>query len=140
MKRQQSFEIFGYDFMLDESFKVYLIEANTNPCLETTCPILQKIITDVVDSGLRISLDPLFPPPTFLKRLSMQIPLTQWELCYDSRYDKQEMDDLYEEFEKKQEEKGTEERKDEFEILNDDDEWECTIRLALFRRPTPVFE
>lgn len=40
MKRQQSFEIFGYDFMLDDNFKVYLIEANTNPCLETTCPIL----------------------------------------------------------------------------------------------------
>ena len=64
-KRQHSFEIFGYDFMLDDNFKVYLIEANTNPCLETSCPILQKIITDVVDSALRISLDPLFPPPTF---------------------------------------------------------------------------
>ena len=64
-KRQHSFEIFGFDFMLDENFKVYLIEANTNPCLETTCPILQKIITDVIDSGIRIALDPLFPPPNF---------------------------------------------------------------------------
>ena len=35
-----SFEIFGFDFMLDEQFKVHLIEVNTNPCLETTCPIL----------------------------------------------------------------------------------------------------
>ena len=41
-RRQHTFEILGYDFMLDENFKVYLIEANTNPCLETTCPILQK--------------------------------------------------------------------------------------------------
>lgn len=39
-KRSQSFEIFGYDFMIDSEFKVYLIEVNTNPCLETTCPIL----------------------------------------------------------------------------------------------------
>ena len=63
MKRQHSFEILGYDFMLDDNYKVYLIEANTNPCLETTCPILQKVITDVVDSGFRLALDPLFPPP-----------------------------------------------------------------------------
>lgn len=70
MKRQHSFEILGYDFMLDENFKVYLIEANTNPCLETTCPILQKVITDVVDSGFRLSLDPLFPPPNMSKRVS----------------------------------------------------------------------
>lgn len=39
-RRQHTFEILGYDFMLDENFKVYLIEANTNPCLETTCPLL----------------------------------------------------------------------------------------------------
>ena len=58
-----TFEILGYDFMLDEDFKVYLIEVNTNPCLETTCPLLQKLISDLVDSGLRIALDPLYPPP-----------------------------------------------------------------------------
>lgn len=69
-KRCHSFEILGYDFMLDDDYKVYLIEANTNPCLETTCPILHKVITDVVDSGFRIALDPLFPPPNFTKRMS----------------------------------------------------------------------
>jgi len=98
-KRHHSFEILGYDFMLDDNFKVYLIEANTNPCLETTCPILHKIITDVVDSGLRIALDPLFPPPNFEKRMSTQIPLTLYELCYDSKIDNPEMDKLYSDYE-----------------------------------------
>ena len=98
-KRHHSFEILGYDFMLDDNFKVYLIEANTNPCLETTCPILHKIITDVVDSGLRISLDPLFPPPNFEKRMSTQIPLTQYEVCYDSKIDNPIMDKLYSDYE-----------------------------------------
>ena len=63
-------EIFGYDFMIDEDLNPWMIEVNTNPCLETTCPILHKIITDVVDSGFRLALDPLFPPPTFQKRIS----------------------------------------------------------------------
>lgn len=81
--------------MLDDNFKVYLIECNTNPCLETTCPLLQKIITDLVDSGLRLTLDPLFPPPNYTKRLSMQIPVTNYELCFDSELDNQELDDLF---------------------------------------------
>ena len=69
-KRQHTFEILGYDFMLDDDFKVYLIEANTNPCLETPSPLLQKLISDVLDSGFRIALDPLFPPPNYHKRVS----------------------------------------------------------------------
>jgi hypothetical protein len=70
-KRHHTFEIYGYDFMLDNDFKVYLIEVNTNPCIETTCPILQKVITDMLDSGLRIALDPLFPPPNYNKRMNL---------------------------------------------------------------------
>mmetsp|Transcript_28324 Transcript_28324/g.20453 ORF Transcript_28324/g.20453 Transcript_28324/m.20453 type:complete len:81 (-) Transcript_28324:179-421(-) len=61
-----SFEIFGYDFMLDEDFKVYLIEVNTNPCLETTSsPLLSKLMPNCIDSGIRIAMDPLYPPPNY---------------------------------------------------------------------------
>ena len=59
----QSWELFGYDFMIDEDFKIYLIEVNTNPCLDTTCPLLARIISNVLDTSMRISLDPVFPPP-----------------------------------------------------------------------------
>ena len=39
--KHNQFELFGYDFMIDEDLKVYLIEVNTNPCLETaSCPLL----------------------------------------------------------------------------------------------------
>ena len=82
-----TFEILGYDFMLDEDFKVYLIEVNTNPCLETTCPLLQKLITDLVDSGLRIALDPLYPPPNQQKRMNTQISVLQWQLSFDEDLD-----------------------------------------------------
>lgn len=35
-----SFEIFGYDFMIDGNFQPWLIEVNTNPCIEESSPIL----------------------------------------------------------------------------------------------------
>ena len=55
-----SFELFGYDFMIDEDFRVYLIEANTNPCLEISCPLLARIIPEVIDNTFKLVLDPLF--------------------------------------------------------------------------------
>lgn len=60
-KRRHTFELFGYDFMVDENFKVWLIEANTNPCLELSCAYLSALIPAVVDNTFRIAIDPLFP-------------------------------------------------------------------------------
>ena len=31
MKRKNIFEIFGYDFIIDEKFQPFLLEINTNP-------------------------------------------------------------------------------------------------------------
>jgi hypothetical protein len=38
------FEIYGYDFMIDSEFNVWLIEINTNPCLEESSNILKCLI------------------------------------------------------------------------------------------------
>lgn len=59
-RNKNAFEIFGYDFMFDENFKVYLIEANTNPSLEVCSPLLARIIPELLDNSLRIAVDPLF--------------------------------------------------------------------------------
>ena len=32
--RKHCFEIFGFDFLIDVDFTVWLIECNTNPCLD----------------------------------------------------------------------------------------------------------
>lgn len=41
----------------------------------------------MVDSGLRIALDPLYPPPNLQKRMNTQISLIQWQLSFDEDVD-----------------------------------------------------
>lgn len=59
-RRLNTFEIFGYDFMIDEDFSLKLIEANTNPSIEICCPLLARIIPNMIESSLKIAIDPLF--------------------------------------------------------------------------------
>jgi len=49
--------------MLDEDFKLYLIEVNTNPCLEMSRRLLCRIIPEVLENIFRIVLDPIYPCP-----------------------------------------------------------------------------
>ena len=80
-----SFELFGFDFMMDENFKVYIIEINTNPCLSTPCPLLTRIISSVIDQTFRITIDPIFEPGENAKK-SPDLNKLNWELVYDSNY------------------------------------------------------
>ena len=49
--------------MIDEDFKTWLIEVNTNSCLELCCPLLAKVIPNMVENAFRIAIDPIFVPP-----------------------------------------------------------------------------
>lgn len=49
--------------MIDEDFNVWLIEVNTNPCLEVGSPLLARIIPNMIENALKIAVDPIFPPP-----------------------------------------------------------------------------
>ena len=60
---RNGFELYGYDMMIDEDYNTYLIEVNTNPCLETPCSLLSSIISSVLDHTFRLSIDQLYPPP-----------------------------------------------------------------------------
>ena len=46
----------NYIYMIDEDFKVYLIEINTNPCLEISSTILARIIPNMIDNVLKYYL------------------------------------------------------------------------------------
>ena len=60
--RNYQFEIFGYDFMLDNDFNVFLIEINTNPGLEESSPWIKIIIPRMLDDALRLTLDQIYEP------------------------------------------------------------------------------
>ena len=55
------FEIFGYDFIIDEAFRTWLIEINTNPCLEESSTLLKMLLPRMVDDALKLTIDQLFP-------------------------------------------------------------------------------
>lgn len=90
-RRENTFELFGLDFMIDDRFKVWLIEVNTNPCLETTSPILNRIIPTMVDNVFKVVLDPLYPPPPFFQQKKMVhdnvLETNKLELIFDESDD-----------------------------------------------------
>ena len=59
-RRTHTFEIFGYDFMIDDNLKIKLIEVNTNPSIEICCPLLARIVPNMLDSAFKLAIDPLF--------------------------------------------------------------------------------
>lgn len=89
-RRENTFEIFGLDFMIDDSFNVFMIEVNTNPCLEISCPLLSKLIPSMLESAFKVVLDPLYPPPNFYnpKKIPYDNYLdNKFELIFDELVD-----------------------------------------------------
>ena len=54
------FEIFGYDFMMDEDKNIYLIEINTNPGLEISSPLISILVPRMIDDAFRLTIDDIF--------------------------------------------------------------------------------
>ena len=50
--------------MIDENLKCWLIEVNTNPCIEVNCKVLANIVPQMLDNSLVIGLDSLVNPTT----------------------------------------------------------------------------
>lgn len=63
-QQMHNFEIFGLDFMIDRNFKPWLIEINTNPCLDCSSSLLNRIIPYMIEQSLKLSLDVIYPPPS----------------------------------------------------------------------------
>ena len=51
-----SFHIFGYDFLIDEAHRVWLLEINGSP------GVADKLLRRIVDDTIETAIDPRFPP------------------------------------------------------------------------------
>ena len=58
--RKNCFEIFGYDFILDEDYNPFLLEINTNPGYELSSPIIKMLVPRMIDDALRLTIDKTF--------------------------------------------------------------------------------
>ncbi len=50
------FGIYGYDFMIDEDMKVWLIEINVNPAITCNTDVLIKAIPPAIEEGISESI------------------------------------------------------------------------------------
>ena len=48
-KRKNVFEIFGYDFLIDEDFRLWLIEINTNPYFGVPNGYIAELLPKMMD-------------------------------------------------------------------------------------------
>ena len=120
-RNQHSFELFGYDFMVDENQKVWLIEVNTNPWLELSSSLLSRMIPALIENVMKISIDPIFPAPEWSNSRKGQIPdfsENKFELVFNESTDGDQLKHIL----KQPNLQDIIREEDEQELANEDDE------------------
>lgn len=59
-KRKFCFELFGFDYILDSDLNVFLIECNTNPCIEESSKILKRLLPRMLDDMFKLTIDQIY--------------------------------------------------------------------------------
>ena len=62
------FELFGYDFLIDEDFRIWLIEVNTNPYFGIANEYIADLLPKMIDDLLKLQVDPICPPKSVEER------------------------------------------------------------------------
>mmetsp|Transcript_48384 Transcript_48384/g.134493 ORF Transcript_48384/g.134493 Transcript_48384/m.134493 type:complete len:513 (-) Transcript_48384:8-1546(-) len=85
------FEVFGFDFMVDAGFRVWMIECNANPCLDLCSAYLSHVIPTMLDHALTLSVDRLCTGPGWRPPKAESDHGgeggTKWDMIFDSLQD-----------------------------------------------------
>lgn len=88
--RKNSFDMYGYDFVLDENLDVWLIEINASPSMEHSTPVTARLVVRVLDDTLDLVLN---DPAAKAKKASagdIGVGSTgMWRLCHRSQFEVQ---------------------------------------------------
>ena len=71
-ERHLQHEVFGYDFMVDTSFNVWLIEVNASPSMEYSSPITERMVREVLHNVTDIAMMQATGIPSVDQKTSQQ--------------------------------------------------------------------
>ena len=49
--------MYGYDFMVDDFYNVWLLEINSSPCMDYSTPVTEKLVKDVSEDLIKVIVD-----------------------------------------------------------------------------------
>ncbi|OMJ74302.1 hypothetical protein SteCoe_26789 [Stentor coeruleus] len=73
--RKNSFEILGYDFMIDDTLKPWLLEINSSPAMDYSTNVTEILVKEVLEDAIKVIVD--FP--------SGVLDTGNFELCYKAK-------------------------------------------------------
>ncbi|CAD8049179.1 unnamed protein product [Paramecium primaurelia] len=99
--KDHNFEIIGLNYIVDQDFKPWLVELNLNPSFIPDCQYHQKVITQMLDNALYLTIDLIYPPPSLwpsnkkqlIDRFNLQ---NKFQALIDSRFDSEMLIELFE--------------------------------------------
>ena len=56
-QRENSHELFGYDFMIDENYNVILIEVNSSPALDYSTKVTERLVKMMIENLIKVVID-----------------------------------------------------------------------------------
>lgn len=49
--------MYGFDFMLDQDFRAWLIEVNSSPALDYSTHVTEKLVKEVLEDIAKVTID-----------------------------------------------------------------------------------
>lgn len=85
-KRGKSFELLGFDFLVDEDLRTWLLEVNTNPYLGVANEYIEGLLGRMIDDLLEITVDAEFKPDAaFLASKIINSSVVLFIFCFFSK-------------------------------------------------------